>query len=392
VRTNRLEAGAAYLRWTILHSFPEEFAMQLVQRLSRHGFLLLTIGAAALGASIAVMFPAAAVNAVQSALPLATTTCTSNSACSTFNNHGKGPGVLSTSKKGNGLEGDTTFNSMSNAAGTAGVIGKDLSSTSAFNFGLLGISTNGIGIKGFSNAAAGILGSSQLATGVFGETFNPSLTTDKVVYAVIGDDASTDGGSLNSGVGGFSVNGDGVVGTSTNATGVFAQGSTALLAEPSATGTTLLLGLNAAFVPVATLDTSGNLNIAGLLTTSGSCSTGCAPVKSGPGKRVVSYVGNQSRPTMEDVGEAQLVHGQAFVRLDPSFANVIDARSSYMVFVTPEGDTNGLYVAQRTPAGFMVREIHGGAASLGFAYRIVAKPFGVSSPRLPFVDVKRHSH
>jgi hypothetical protein len=365
VRTNRLEAGAAYLRWTILHSFPEEFAMQLVQRLGRHGFLLLTIGAAALGASIAVMFPAAAVNAVQSVSPLATTTCTSNSACSTFNNHGKGPGVLSTSKKGNGLEGDTTFNSTSSAAGTAGVIGKDLSSTSAFNFGLLGISTNGIGIKGFSNAGAGILGSSQLATGVFGETFNPSLTTNKVVYAVIGDDASTDGGSLNSGVGGFSVNGDGVVGTSTNATGVFAQGSTALLAEPSATGT---------------------------LTTSGSCSTGCAPVKSGPGKRVVSYVGSQSRPTMEDVGEAQLVHGQALVRLDPSFANVIDARSSYMVFVTPEGDTNGLYVAQRTTAGFLVREIHGGTASLGFAYRIVAKPFGVSAPRLPFVDVKRHTH
>jgi hypothetical protein len=366
--------------------------MQLVQRFRRHGFLYLVVGAAALGASIAIVFPAAAVNAGQGVAPSATTTCTSNSACSTFNNHGKGPGVLSTSKKGNGLEGDTTFNSTTSAAGVAGVIGQDLSSTSTFNFGVSGMSTNGIGIKGSSNAGAGVLGDSNLATGVFGATFNPSLTTGKVVYGVIGNDASTDGGSLNSGVGGFSVNGDGVVGSSTNATGVFAQGQTALIVEPSATGTTLLLGLNAAFVPVATLDTAGNLNIAGILTTSGSCSTGCAPVKSGPGKRVVSYVGSQSRPSMEDVGEAQLVHGQAFVRLDPSFANVIDTHSQYMVFLTPEGDTNGLYVAQRTPAGFNVREIHGGTASLGFAYRIVARPFGDASPRLPFVVVQRHAH
>jgi hypothetical protein len=370
---------------------PEEYAMQLVQRLRRHGFVYMVVGAAAIGASIAVVFPAAAINAGQGVTPSATTTCTSNSACSAFNNHGKGPGAQSTSKKGNGLEGDTTFNSTSNATGVAGVIGQDLSSTSAFNFGVFGMSTNGFGIKGLSNANAGVLGNSNLATGVFGQTFNPSLTTGKVEYGVVGSDASTDGGSLNSGVGGFSVNGDGIVGTSTNATGVFAQGNIALLAEPSATGSLLLLGLNAAAVTVATLDTSGNLNIAGILTTSGSCATGCAKLKSGSGKRVISYVGSQSRPTMEDVGEAQLVRGQAIVRLDPSFANVIDAHSPYMVFLTPEGDTNGLYVAQRTPAEFVVREIHGGTSSLGFAYRIVARPIGDTSPRLPFVVAQRHA-
>ena len=365
--------------------------MQFVQRLGRHGFLYLVIGAAAVGASVAVIFPAAAVNAVQSVVPQTTTTCTSISACSAFNNHGKGPGVLSTSKKGHGLEGDTTFNSTTSAAGVAGVIGQDLSSTSTFNFGVLGESTNGIAVKGSSNARAGVLGESNLATGVFGQTFNPSLTTGKVAYGVVGSDASSDGGSLNSGVGGFSVNGDGVIGTSSFSTGVFAQGQIALLAEPSATGSILLLGLNSSAVPVATLDTAGNLTIAGLITTSGSCSNGCARVKSGAGRRVVSYVGSESRPTMEDVGEAQVVRGQAFVRLDPSFASVIDARSPYLVFLTPEGDTNGLYVAQRTAQGFVVREIHGGTSSLGFAYRIVARPFGDSSPRLPFVNVQRHT-
>ena len=364
--------------------------MQLVQRFRGHAFLYMMIGAAAIGASVAIMFPAAAINTAQGVSPTTTTTCTSNSPCSSFINKGKGPGALSSSKKGNGVEGDTTFNSTSNSTGVAGVIGQDLASTSTFNFGVLGVSTNSVGVKGSSNAGPGVLGSSNLLTGVFGQTLNPSLTTNKVEYGVIGNDASSDGGSLNSGVGGFSVNGDGVVGSSSKSTGVFAQGQIAVLAEPSATGATLLLGLNSVAVPVATLDTAGNLNIAGILTTSGSCSVGCAPVESGPGRRIVSYVGNQSRPTMEDVGEAQLVRGEAFVRLDSSFANVIDEHSKYIVFLTPEGDTNGLYVAQRSPSGFLVREIHGGTASIGFAYRIVARPYGDSSPRLPSVDVHRH--
>jgi hypothetical protein len=78
----------------------------------------------------------------------------------------------------------------------------------------------------------------------------------------------------------------------------------------------------------------------------------------------------------------------AHVQLDPKFANVIDTKSDYVVLVTPEGDCRGLYVTNRTPVSFDVRELEGGRASVGFAYRIVAKRFGVSASRLPMSDVR----
>jgi hypothetical protein len=135
---------------------------------------------------------------------------------------------------------------------------------------------------------------------------------------------------------------------------------------------------------VFNVDASGNETITGQITTAGICSSGC--VNRGPQqKRVVSYAPRESQPTMEDFGEAQLVNGEAQVALDPSFANVIDRSASYLVFTTPEGDNRGLYVSQRTPSGFIVREAQGGRSTIGFMYRIVAKPFGDHSVRLPMV-------
>ncbi|MBD5603952.1 MAG: hypothetical protein IAI48_02495, partial [Candidatus Eremiobacteraeota bacterium] len=63
-------------------------------------------------------------------------------------------------------------------------------------------------------------------------------------------------------------------------------------------------------------------------------------------------------------------------------ADTIDRRIAYHVFVTPEGDCNGLYVTQKTPNGFAVRELRGGRSSLSFEYRIVAKPLGEDGVRL----------
>jgi hypothetical protein len=90
-----------------------------------------------------------------------------------------------------------------------------------------------------------------------------------------------------------------------------------------------------------------------------------------------------SQPTREDYGEAQLANGQAYVRLDPAFANIIDHRAGYLVFLTPEGPSQGLYVTGKSIAGFFVRENPGGHATIGFQYRIVAKPYGVKAQRLP---------
>ena len=120
--------------------------------------------------------------------------------------------------------------------------------------------------------------------------------------------------------------------------------------------------------------------------TAGSCSNGCA--QAGPNaRRVVSYAPSESQPSMEDFGQAQLVGGRAFVRIDTAFANVIDKNTDYLVFITPEGDSRGLYVTQKSAAGFEVRENGGGRSNLSFDYRIVAKPFGDDSRRLPTVEM-----
>jgi hypothetical protein len=120
------------------------------------------------------------------------------------------------------------------------------------------------------------------------------------------------------------------------------------------------------------------------------CVAGCTAASArSPGRAVVSYVATQSLPTIDDFGEATLQNGLAYVRLDPAFANVIDQRSNYLVFITPEGDSHGLYVTQKSLRGFAVHENMGGHSSLAFSYRIVAKPLGKQEQRLPMVEVPK---
>jgi hypothetical protein len=61
--------------------------------------------------------------------------------------------------------------------------------------------------------------------------------------------------------------------------------------------------------------------------------------------------------------------------------------NGYHVFVTPEGDCNGLCVMKKTARGFTVRELGGGATNIAFAFRIVAKRKDLAAPRLPRVKL-----
>jgi hypothetical protein len=164
---------------------------------------------------------------------------------------------------------------------------------------------------------------------------------------------------------------------------VIAESSTTPAADFAGAGYFRILAAeNSALNTVFQLNDSGDIAISGHIFTQGSCSSGCAPSRK-PGKHVVTYAPQESQPTMEDFGEAQLIDGQAYVRLDPAYASVIDGHATYMVFITPEGDSRGLYVTQRSAAGFAVRENQGGRSTLAFTYRIVAKPYADNSPRLP---------
>jgi hypothetical protein len=89
----------------------------------------------------------------------------------------------------------------------------------------------------------------------------------------------------------------------------------------------------------------------------------------------------------EDFGRARLKKGCAKVEIEKGFASVADT-TNYFVFLTPCGDSEGLFVAKQSKAVFEVREAAGGKGNIEFCYRIVAKRKDIEAkrlPKLPFV-------
>jgi hypothetical protein len=244
----------------------------------------------------------------------------------------------------------------------------------------------------------GVFGISSSGSGVRGVTLNRSATSQVSRDGVLALDRSTDGGGLNDGLFASSMSGTGVVGESENgiaiigavqtgAAGVFGfsnstLASSAALVAQATRGAEPFEAIGAGTSSVS-IDSTANITTTGQLYTAGACSAGCSV------SRVRSYGTTAAAPTLEDTGESQTIAGTSFVRLDPAFANAIDPVQGYLVLVTPEGETHGLYVATRTPAGFLVRETMSGRTNVPFAYRIVAHPFGVREARLPFVSPLR---
>jgi hypothetical protein len=97
---------------------------------------------------------------------------------------------------------------------------------------------------------------------------------------------------------------------------------------------------------------------------------------------VLAYATESATATIEDVGTGRMVGGVANVSIDPAFASVMDGKW-YYVFLTPLGDTRGLYVSEKAAASFQVRESEGGRSRLAFDYRIVAHPLDAKNDRLP---------
>ena len=125
------------------------------------------------------------------------------------------------------------------------------------------------------------------------------------------------------------------------------------------------------------VDGSGNLAI------SGSYETFASTIGGGKAR---SFSAKSTCRRSRIPGTAQLVNGIAVVRLDPTFAASIDPMTAYRVFVTPAGDTRGLFVATRTPAGFVVRESQAGRATVAFDYRIVATALGQTGQRMTRIN------
>ena len=124
------------------------------------------------------------------------------------------------------------------------------------------------------------------------------------------------------------------------------------------------------------IDVSGNLFCTGTL----------GVAAKGPGNRKIGlYTMQSSEDWIEDFGSGALNGGVATIQLDQRYAKTINGQAGYHVFLTPAGDCDGLYIANRTATSFEVRELKSGSSSVAFDYRIVAHRKGVESSRLPDV-------
>jgi hypothetical protein len=237
----------------------------------------------------------------------------------------------------------------------AGGIG--VSGQSETGRGVLGASQAGDGVAGISDNRNGVQGtsSSQAASGVYGENMSGGG------YGVAGRIVPNTGG-LNSvavygenngfgaGVYGFSQNGYG---------GVFVG--------PEFTG--------------SNLTNSGGLRVVGEIVKTGGHFSEALPHPDGSMRRMYAPLSPES--FYEDFGRGELVEGRARVPLDPDLAAVLGIEhGDYHVFLTPEGDSRGLFVSDRQPDGFDVREQDGGTSTLTFSYRIVAVRSGNKPERM----------
>jgi hypothetical protein len=103
---------------------------------------------------------------------------------------------------------------------------------------------------------------------------------------------------------------------------------------------------------------------------------------SGGSKKVALNAIHTPESWFEDAGSGQLSGGEAVVNIESVFGETINTGVEYHVFLTPNGDCKGLYVAQKSAGSFVVKELGGGTSSVAFDYRIMAKRKGFEQVRL----------
>ncbi|MDH5404920.1 MAG: hypothetical protein OEZ30_04380 [Candidatus Aminicenantes bacterium] len=279
---------------------------------------------------------------------------------------------------GDDMTGTLTINTSSSKALTGttsntsgiGVYGK-ASATGGTNYGVYGKSDSydgrgvygqapAIGVYGFASYASGstygVYGRSDSAygSGVFGY----ATAASGYNYGVFGRSDSLEG----RGVYGFATSSGyinyGVYGESwsTEGYGVY--------------------GINTAGGYVGYFD--GKVHVTGDFTVGGA-KTCVQPIDNG--KKVLLYAMESPEIWFEDFGSAQLVNGQAVVPIEKIFAQTANIEMGYLIFLTPIGECNGLYISRKDKNSFEVRELGGGTSNISFNYRIVAKRRGYEEVR-----------
>jgi hypothetical protein len=318
------------------------------------------------------------------------TTCSSSSPCKSFTNNGSGPGAQGKSTNGIGLKGIAT--------GT----GEAVLGVSNSNKAIDGQSVTGTGVNGFSSSGNGVAagstntdaisalsfgGSGVYATADGANAFNGIIATSSGAgYGVLGISYTA-----NPGIYALAGTGDGLYASA--ATGV--GGEAAVVGNNSSGNGADITGTYIGIIsrtpqgtgfPFVSTD-SGNNNLfytdsAGDVFYHGGL---FSFARTRGGNNATTYETKAAIPSIDDWGSAQLVNGATTVRLDPTFAQTLDSRQAYQVMLTPDADTRGLYVAQKTPTSFVVREVQGGRGSFAFDYHVYAVPLGHAGQRMTLV-------
>jgi hypothetical protein len=130
----------------------------------------------------------------------------------------------------------------------------------------------------------------------------------------------------------------------------------------------------------------GPVNVFGDFTVIGGSKSAAVPYPDGSYRRL--YTLESPDCWFEDFGRAQLKRGKATVKLQPDFARVIDGKDLH-IFLSPEGDCNGVYVSSKNAKSFSVRELNGGLSTLSFSYRIVGRRKDISCQRMKKISLPK---
>jgi hypothetical protein len=330
-----------------------------------------------------------------------------------------GPGASGSSTASAGMIGYTAGSTLNtggvigiagprtNFSGISGIWGDaanhvGVQGTSNIYTGVQGSSVSGPGVQGNSTSGNGIHGLSANTSGIFAETTSTS-GGDAALYAYSHNNAL--------GVFGFSPK-FGIEGESGGNSGVGAQSSVFVNGPAAVWGDTN----GAGYAVVGTTDSgvagefinnsssqeamyvgnfyNGNSTVATLTGEKGGCTffgngdvlcegtISSAVISAGGGRALKTYSVQAAENWYEDAGSAQLVNGVAHVQLEPAFGQTVNTGIEYHVFLTPGGDSEGLYVSNKTEQGFEVHEQHGGHSNIAFDYRIMAKRAGHENERL----------
>jgi hypothetical protein len=292
-------------------------------------------------------------------------------------NSGSGDGIDLSTTSGEGLyisaggDGIDSFASYDGAflygvdAGSYSYSYNDL----AFNAGAwgseFGSTQETVGVYGYSASTIGI--------GVYGQAVDASTTganTDSGYYpmGVWGDS----GQQYGFGVFGSADDGWSFVGYNNSPSGFantwLENQETSYAYDP------VLFTYGSGYDGTCTIDVSGDVSCSGSI-------SGVVAVQGGAKKAALNAIQSPEN-WFEDAGSGQLTNGEATVNIEPVFGETINTGVEYHVFLTPNGDCKGLYVAQKSTASFVVKELGGGTSSIAFDYRIMAKRKGFEQIRL----------